>query len=284
MGKSIFILCLISFSFFYLVSCDGSNGNDEKEIKVFDVTIRVLDVEPIDCSPSNCPESANLKLSLLINENDISGFAELIEFGNIGNATEIFGLLNVSNFSFEQYTVNVNTDPFCSPENPDLCFFGSFILNFDLFQGSFKNDDQEISNLQIEGIASGNITYGETDAIVCHAEFTAEFSGKEKMPIGCVSTAELTLDESRECPAEAISDLCDDNSQICPVPVPSPAPFPTPPPGDFIIDNHCEASGCFTVVDCNFAPDITNLQIDINGIITGNILTSEGIGLPISCF
>jgi hypothetical protein len=281
MRKKILTLLLACLSFVCIYSCGGNdnNGNGREKFTVFDVAITVLDVEPKDGEPAYCPEFADLKLSLNINENSITGFAELIEFGNIGNAIEIFGLLNGSNFSIEPYTVNVNTDPFCSPENPDLCFFGSFILNFDLFEGSIINDNPEISSLQIVGIASGTVTYGETDAIICHAEFTAEYSGKEKMPRGCVSAAELTLDGSRECPAEAISNLCDGYSWLCPVP--SPAPFPTPPPGDFVLDNQCEASGCFTV-DCSL--DITNLQIDINGHITGNILTPEGIGLPISCF
>ena len=125
----------------------------------------------------------------------------------------------------------------------------------------------------IEGEISGRVFENTGDVVICDSEFSGEFSGKEKMPSVCVSAAEITLDESRECPAEAISNLCDSVSYFCEIPN-------SMPPGDFLIDNSWEAIDCFTIG--NPSPLITNLELNIFGSISGGNFINTGE--PLSCF
>jgi hypothetical protein len=268
-----FVLLFVGFGLFNIGGC-GGDGNGERELTVFDVTIRVLEVESQN-GPADCPENANLKLSLLINGNNISGFAELIEFGNIGDSTPISGIIEGNKFSLDFFAVGVQgcEVPFFSPEPEPICYL---TFGFNTFEGIILDNDSDGDFDRMEGILAGSIFSLIEIQILCDSEFTGEFAGEEKIPSGCVSKAELTLDENRDCPAEAISNLCDGVSYLCEIPE-------SMPPGDFPINNSCVAISCFTI-DCPISPEITNLQLGINGGINGNFVTSEGIGEPISCF
>jgi len=262
------IVIFIVVLFAYLVSCDGSDGNGNQELTVFDVTISVLEVESQIGAPTDCPESADLKLSLIINGNSISGFAELIGFGKVGDASAVSGEIINNEFTLEPFRVSVTGDL-----PPDPSFPASGILfDFQQFQGVFI-EESEASD-KIEGVVSGKVFENIFDAVICDANFSGEFSGEEKIPIGCVSAAEITLDENRDCPAEAISNLCDGVSYLCSI------PESNPPPGLFLIDNSWEAIDCVTIG--NPSPFITNLELNIFGsIIGGNFITT---GEPLLCF
>lgn len=269
MNKNILIALSASFIFLCLISCDGGNGDNEEKLTVYDVIIRVNDVQGIT---SDCPETADLKLSLALNGSDISGFAELIGLGKTGDQRAIMGLVEDHEFSIQPFNVSVISDL-----PPDADFPASSIsFGFAQFLGELIDNDENNIFERIEGNVSGDIFQNTGDVIICDAEFTGEFAGEAKSPEGCLSNAELTLDENRACPAESISRMCDNVSRLCPIPVPSPAPFPTPPPGDFRIDNTCEASGCLTVTSCSFAPILTNLVIGPNGGISGNLFSPDG--------
>lgn len=269
MNKNILIMLSASFIFFCLISCDGGNGEKEEKFTVYDVEIRVNDVQGIT---SDCPETAYLKLSLALNGSDISGFAELFGFGKIGEAQSVNGEVVDDIFSIEPFGLGVTIK---AP--PDSPFPGSSLtLDFLDFNGVFINIVENGSMSGMEGTVSGEIFENTGDVVVCDGEFTGEFTGEAKSPEGCLSYVEFVLDENRACPAEAISDMCDNFYRLCPVPVPSPAPFPTPPPGDFLINNSCKASGCFTVTGCSTAPILTNLEINADGNISGNIFSPEG--------
>jgi hypothetical protein len=273
MTKYIAFVLITSLSFFCLVSCGGGDGNGGDKFTVFDVTITVLGVESQIGAPTDCPENANLKLSLTINEKSISGFAELIGFGKVGDASAVSGEIINNEFILNPFVVGVLSDV------PPDAFFPASSISFDFqeFQGLYMDEDDDGLLDIMEGEVSGTVFENTGDVVICFdAEFTGEFSGEAKKPRGCVSKAELTLVENRDCPAEAISNLCDGVSYLCEIPE-------SMPPGDFPINNSCVAIGCFTI-DCPISPEITNLQLGINGGINGNFVTSEGIGEPISCF
>ena len=272
MKKYITIMLIVSLSFLYLVSCGGGDDKGEEELTVFDVRIDIQELlNPQNPFLTNCPEIANLKLSLLINGNNISGFAELFKFGNIGDPRDVSGLIEDSSFSLEPFSINVYSDP----PSEVIPFVGELALKFDVFEGAIIADEQEMSRLKIEGIVSGNILFGETDAISCSAEFTGEFSGEARIPEGCLSITEyIAVDEYWDCPAESVSSLCDGDGWICGLPVPPPLV------ADGYITNRCEAIGCHTIINCESAPDITNLQSTPG--LSGNVLLQDGsIGEPI---
>lgn len=260
---------LIIWPLLIIVSCGGGNGRNIDGLTVYDVWLQITNVEG---ATSDCPETAYLKLTLKVNENDISGFAELFGFGMIGNAQPVNGQLADDVFSIDPFGLGVIIE---AP--PDAFFPGSsFSFDFAEFRGVIVGADENGLISGMEGTVSGEIFKNTGDVVVCNGEFMGEFTGEAKSPEGCLSRTELGLEENRACPAEAISRMCDNASQLCPIPVPSPAPIPTPPPGDFRIDNTCEASGCFTLTNCSFAPMLTNLVIDPNGGVSGNISSPEG--------
>ena len=270
MRKPKLIPILIIWPLLIIVSCNGGGGNGEGEFNVYDVTINIETVEGLD---TDCPENANLKLSLQIKGNEISGTAQLFGFANIGEAVEILGVKEDNVFTLQTFKVIAFGE---SAEFGGGIVTDSLQFTFNHFQGLLIDSVDDETGSRIEGDVSGNVWKNLLDAVVCNAEFTGEFAGEAKSPEGCLSNAELTLDENRACPAESISRMCDNVSRLCPIPVPSPAPFPTPPPGDFRIDNTCEASGCLTVTSCSFAPILTNLVIGPNGGISGNIFSPDG--------
>jgi hypothetical protein len=200
MRKSILILLLACLPFLYLASCGGGDGNGGEEFTVFDVTIRVLEVESRIGSPTDCPERANLKLSLLINGNNISGFAELIGFGKVGDASAISGQIVDNEFTLEPFRVAVTGDL-----PPDPFFPASGILfDFQQFQGVFVEESEVIDN--IEGENSGTVFENSLDAVICDANFSGEFSGISRSPDGCFSPVEAP---TLECPAEGFINMCD---------------------------------------------------------------------------
>jgi hypothetical protein len=200
--KGLLILFLASLPFLYLASCGGGDGNGGEEFTVFDVTIRVLEVESQN-GPTDCPESANLKLSLLTNGNNISGFAELLGLGKIGDARAISGLIEDNEFILEQFSVAVIGDV-----PPDAFFPASSIsFNFVEFLGVLMDDDEDGVVKRMEGEVSGKVFRNQGDLITCdQKEFTGEFSGIARSPEGCVSRAEA---QTQECPAEGFVNQCE---------------------------------------------------------------------------
>jgi len=118
----------------------------------------------------------------------------------------------------------------------------ALILDISNLEGILVDEDVDGAIEGMEGMVSGEVRFGSGDLLTCDGEFTGEFTGEAKIPSGCVSKAELTLDENRDCPAEAILNLCDGVSYLCEIPE-------STPPGDFPIGNSCVAFGCFTI-DC----------------------------------
>jgi len=199
MRKAILILFLAGLSFLYLISCDGGDGKSEEEFTVFDVTISVLEVE-FQIGSTDCPDTADLKLSLFINGNEISGFAELLGLGKIGDARAISGLIEENEFTLEPFRVSVSGDV-----PPDAFFPASSILfDFQQFQGVFIDEDGVLDRM--EGEVSGTVFENTGDVVICFdAEFTGEFSGIARSPKGCVSRLEIP---TLECPAEGFVNQC----------------------------------------------------------------------------
>lgn len=270
MRKYIAFVLIVSLPILFLASCDGGAGNGQGNLNVYDVLTNIEIVGGLD---TDCPENANLKLSLQIKGNEISGTAQLFGFDNVGEAVEILGVKEDNVFTLQTFKVIAFGE---SAEFGGGIVTDSLQFTFNHFQGLLIDSVDDETGSRIEGDVSGNVWKNLLDAVVCDAEFTGEFTGEAKSPEGCLSNAELTLDENRACPAESISRMCDNVIRFCPIPVPSPAPIPTPPPGDFIIDNTCEAGGCFTVTNCNLAPILTNLVIGPNGGISGNLFSPDG--------
>ncbi len=204
MRKSILILLLTCLPFLYLASCGGGDGNGGEEFTVFDITISVLEVESKN-GPTDCPESANLKLSLLINGNTISGFAELIGFGNIGDSTPISGIIEGNNISLDSFNVTVLGDDSSFFPEPEPCCVLNF--GFKTFEGFMLDNDGDGVFDRIEGSLAGSISLLiETHLLCYNSEFTGKFSGIARMPEGCVSSAEAP---TLECPAEGFINMCD---------------------------------------------------------------------------
>lgn len=206
MKKYIALVLIASLSFTYLVSCGGGDGNGDgqQEFTIFDVTIRVLEVESLSPdSVIDCPESANLKLSLSISGNNITGFAELLEFGKIGDAQTISGLIQDNEFTLDPFGVGVISDL-----PPDADFPASSIsFDFQEFQGVLMHDEVDEFVDRMEGQVSGKVFRNQGDLITCdQKEFTGEFSGIARSPEGCVSRAEA---QTQECPAEGFVNQCE---------------------------------------------------------------------------
>lgn len=206
MKKYIALVLIASLSFTYLVSCGGGNGNGDgqQEFRIFDVTIRVLEVESLSPdSVIDCPESANLKLSLSISGNNITGFAELLEFGKIGDAQTISGLIQDNEFTLDPFGVGVISDL-----PPDADFPASSIsFDFQEFQGVFMHDEVDEFVDRMEGQVSGKVFRNQGDLITCdREEFTGEFTGISRSPEGRVSPVEAP---TLECSAEGFVNQCD---------------------------------------------------------------------------
>lgn len=264
MASRTLIVIIAVCSFVYLVSCGGGDGNGGEEFTIFDVAISILEVEPENAVPNDCPETANLKLSLYTKGNTISGFAELIGFGKVGESSAVSGEMTNNEFTLKPFGVSVASNA------PPEAFFpaSSITLDFQQFQGVFMEESD--GRTKIEGEISGRVFENTGDVVICDSNFIGEFSGKEKMPSGCVSAAELTLDKSRDCPAEAISNLCNGVYYVCDI------PESNPPPGLFQLGNQYEATDCITLG--NF---ITNLELGISGgIVGGNFIAT---GEPLIC-
>jgi hypothetical protein len=265
MRKLITLILLASISILFLVSCDGGHGNGDEDFTVFDV---LIDIETGEGHVFECPDSADLKLSLLIKENKISGFAELIAEGQIGDAEAIKGLVESGEFSLEPFVIEVIFGG---------GIFGPHVTKYDFqdFKGVFIDESADGIVNGLEGNASGRVFVIDGDAIYCDAEFTGEFEGEIRTPTGCLSISEYTsVSEYWACPAVAISSLCDGDGWFCGLPAPPPLA------GDGYITNLCEAVDCHTIVNCELAPDITNLE-DGPGL-SGNVILQDGsIGEPI---
>ena len=234
---TILLFSIIIIAFMIIGGCGGGNGNGDKEFTIFDVTIRILEVES-QIGDTDCPESANLKLSLLINGNNISGFAELIGFGNVGDASAISGLIENNEFALEPFSIVVTSDV------PPDAFFPASSISFDFqqFQGVIIDEDGVLDRM--EGEVSGTVFENTGDVIICFdAEFTGEFSGISRSPQGCVSTLEAP---TLECPAEGFVNQCNQWYSCYgisepingdPIPVDAP-PFPA---------SECNVFDCLTV-------------------------------------
>lgn len=186
-----------------LISCDGGGGEGgkgEKEFTVFDV---VINIDGVEVGVTDCPDSANLKLSLIISGNNISGLAELVGLGKIGDAKAISGLIEDNNFTLEQFGVAVISDV-----PPDAEFPASSIsFNFQEFQGVFMDENEDGLVDRMEGKVSGKVFENQGDLVVCDSEeFAGEFSGEARSPKGCVSPVEAP---TLECPAEGFVNQCD---------------------------------------------------------------------------
>ena len=190
----------------YLFSCGGGNGNGDEEFIVFDVTISVLELETQNAANTDCPESADLKLSLIIDGNSISGFAELIGFGNIGDSTPISGIVEGNNFSIDSFAVGVSgcEVPFFSPEPEPIC---SLSFSFNTFEGQLLDTDGDGDFDSIQGTITGSIFSLREIQILCDSQFTGEFTGVLRSPEGCISRLEIP---TLECPAEGFVNPCKD--------------------------------------------------------------------------
>lgn len=277
MRKFIASIVIVGISILLLVSCGGGDGNanGEGELTAYDVII-VLQEQSNFEGPGDCPNIANLKLSLLINEDNISGFAELIEFGIIGSPRDVSGSIHDSSFSLNPFSISISE---YVPEEPPpgvIVRPGYLTLNLVSFEGTFLDGDIEMPSHVITGIVSGDVSFSAAGGPDCiGAQFTGEFEGEARTPTGCLSISEYTsVSEYWACPAVAISSLCDGDGWFCGLPAPPPLA------GDGYITNLCEAVDCHTIVNCELAPDITNLE---NGPgLIGNVILQDGsIGEPI---
>lgn len=264
MNKStIFVLLAVLFSI-NLISCDGGGGGGkgEEQFTVFDV---VINIDGVEGDFTDCPDSANLKLSTQVNENNISGFAELIAFGNTGEPVDISGPVQDSNFSLDPFSVGVSGG-LTPTEIPRAIYLN---LNIAQFDGAFSNYDVEMSRNKIEGIISGDINYSLTGGPDCIASFTGEFSGGARSPQGCVSPVEAP---TLECPAEGFVNQCEQYDFYFCYGWCDP---PDPCVDFFVITSECEVVDCLNV-SCPLGP------VDLEGlddfasfeIIVGDRLTS----------
>lgn len=264
MKENIMITIVAGLLSFYLASCDGGGGEGEA-FTVFDV---IVDVQEIEGHAADCPKNAYIKLSLILDENEISGHAELSGFGKLGKRAEISGIIEDDSFSLQEFEVRV-LGPVCSHGKSSLSY--SFIE----FDGVLLSDPEDESASVIEGSAAGYLFFNRCDAVLCSGTFTGQFSGEARTPEGCLGISELVaVDKYRDCPAVAISNLCDGDSWFCGLPAPPPLV------ADGYIDNSCDALDCHSVVNCESSPDLTNLQIGPG--LSGNVLLPDGgMGEPI---
>lgn len=237
MRRLIFLVFMVGISFIYLISCDGGDGNGEEESGVYDVLIDFQELNNVQAS-ADCPESADMKLSLWIRGNKIMGQAQLFDFGNIGEPVYINGNIENNVFTLDTFEVIVYGR---SAEFGDSITRQSLQLEFEQFQGMFDDISEIDSPGRVEGNVSGGILKFEFDAITCSSEFTGNFSGNERSSEDCVSPVEAP---TLVCPAEGLVNQCDAHSHYfcfgyC---VPSDE-------GDICSDLSFNASDC-EVVDC----------------------------------
>jgi hypothetical protein len=268
MRKYIAFVLMVSLPILFLASCDGGGGTGE-EFTVFDVVVDIQEI--VDEQNVECPKHVFLKMSLIQNESDISGYAQLYGFGKLGQRVEISGIMEDDSFRLDEFQIEV-LGPSGHPERSALR------LSFSQFEGVLISSDEDESVSGMEGNVTGVINQN-LGVNFCDGTFTGVFGGEVKTPVGCISKIELSkLSNLWNCPANSISNLCDKNMLVCDITSSEPD-LPLPPPA--ILDNTCSFTDCSTLVDCHAAPDITNLQI--NGDVTGNVLLPEGEGQPVSC-
>ncbi len=268
MRKYVAFILIASISILYLVSCGGGDGNDEV-FTIFDI---IVEIEEFEGVVVECPDNVFMRLSLILDESEMSGNAQLFGFDKLGKRVEISGVLEDDFFSLEEFEVQVSIGSGRGRS--------SLSMSFNEFEGLLSSNVVDESVSAIEGnVAAHDLFYHRGDRALCSGNFSGEFSGKVKIPKGCISTVELSeLSKYKNCPAESISNLCNNNELFCSI-APSEPDSMIPL---IVLDNSCDSADCSTVVDCETSPDITNLNITWE--ITGNVLVPEGEGQPVSCF
>jgi hypothetical protein len=175
MRKLIAFVLIASISFLCLFSCDGGDGNSEGEFTVFD---RIVNIHEIEGLVAECPENVFLKLSLILDENEISGYAQLFGFDKLGQRVEISGILEDDFFSLEEFEVVV-----LGPRGHHGR--SSLRLSFSEFEGVLLSNVEDESVSGMEGnVAGDDIFYNLGDAVFCSGKFSGEFRGEAKIPEG----------------------------------------------------------------------------------------------------
>jgi len=251
MRKSILILLLTCFSFLYLASCGGGDGNGTvpPEVEEFTVFMNLGRIELTDGVDSPCPKpSVDLELRLTLAGDEVFGEARLMNTSMLGDAIEIIGIVVEESIVIDPFLVNVDW----IPHHPSLPEESTMSFSFSSFLGNLSDNDQDKTTKEMEVIASGRVSeVGEGDTSICDGNFRVEALADECLP--------SSFFPHSDCLAESISEACNFVTGCA-------TPFgPGGLHGDFYIgcgrqtDCVCEVLSCDSLI-CPFP--VKNIRID----------------------
>jgi len=258
MKRCLVIMLIANLPLAFLVSCGGGDGNGNKppEIEEFTVFMNLWQIELSDGMGSPCPKaSTDLALRLIIDGDEVSGEAKLMNTSMLGAPIDIMGVVSEDSIVIDPFSVNIDWIP-PSPEHPVKASTISF--TFSSFVGNPHTSSADKTMKVIDVTASGTVSeVGEGDNTICEGNYTIEGLADECLPSSFFSHS--------DCLAESISEACNFVTGC------ATAPLPGGIHGDFWIgcgrqtDCVCEVLSCDSMI-CPFP--VKNVSWDpIRGLV-----------------